>query len=302
MKINLNQIYDSLIPSSILRTNASNELEYVSPGTNGQVLGIDALGVVNYINPVDLLTAQNGITKLLTGEVELGGTLLHDTIIDQSTFNLNYSNGNFNSTTNPNSALTPYNITVTNNLLGFGIDFSGAYTVDVANTNLYWNGLRINPSFGQEASLGWTDFSNSQSYISANSINFNIARVNTLGATQAWIEGSDLGLHIESPVKLDLKTPLSASKNTGDVLTLVNPVTGEVEYQSITAIVASRTKNVQTVSGTTVTLPTTPNILTLDVYRNGLLQEEGVDYTVSGNTLTFTVTLASEKIASIYFI
>jgi hypothetical protein len=235
-KANLNQIINSLFPSSLLRTNASNELEYVAPGTVGQILGVDALGVLNYIDPVNLITVQNGLTESGVDLVELGGTLLRNTSIDQATFDLDLLNGNFNSTNTPSSALTPYNLTISNNLLGFGIDFGGAYTVDATTTNLYWNGLRINPSFGQESSLGWTDFSNSQSYISANASNFNILRINGAGANTAWIQGSDTGLLIDSPVRLDIKTPLYSSKLAGDVLTLVNPLTGEVEYQSIPTI------------------------------------------------------------------
>jgi hypothetical protein len=63
-------------------------------------------------------------------------------------------------------------------------------------------------------------------------------------------------------------------------------------------------KNVQTVvSGTTVSLPEVPNsLLPIDVYLNGILKEETVDYTIVSSTITFTFSfITNDKITTKYF-
>jgi len=56
-------------------------------------------------------------------------------------------------------------------------------------------------------------------------------------------------------------------------------------------------------SGTTVTLPSSPAANTIvDVYRNGILQEENEDYTIAGTLLTFTNPFVTgEKVTTKYF-
>lgn len=68
--------------------------------------------------------------------------------------------------------------------------------------------------------------------------------------------------------------------------------------------VALRIKDIQTPgSGTDVVLPDTPiSSLLFNVYLNGVLTEDGDDYTISGDTITFTFTLLSDdKVTTIYY-
>lgn len=81
-------------------------------------------------------------------------------------------------------------------------------------------------------------------------------------------------------------------------------VLGNIVWKSVVDVMSLRTKNIQTgVTGNTITLPSTPNISTLDVYLNGTLQTETIDYNISGNIITFVTSLInSDIINSIYFI
>lgn len=112
----------------------------------------------------------------------------------------------------------------------------------------------------------------------------------------------------------------------GYTLTLIDTLTGEAKWQPSPAlpaattagdiamydgasyVVASPTKDKFTgVTGTNVVLSATPVVSTdavIDVYKNGLLQEEGgtEDYTITGTTVTFTSALvASDKVTVKYF-
>lgn len=83
-KIRINtEIEKSLVPGSIPITNATNDLEYTTPGTNGQVLSIVA-GVPTYVTPSSgggTVTGANNGLNVVSNTVKLGGPLLQDTVI-----------------------------------------------------------------------------------------------------------------------------------------------------------------------------------------------------------------------------
>jgi hypothetical protein len=61
----------------------------------------------------------------------------------------------------------------------------------------------------------------------------------------------------------------------------------------------ARVETFANVTGTTVTLSMTPNVI-LSVSKNGLEERNGVDYTVAGQIITFSTALVSDNISVIY--
>lgn len=101
------------------------------------------------------------------------------------------------------------------------------------------------------------------------------------------------------------RTDISLASILEDLADIVTPATGSMLYYTGSAWTKmSPTRDTQNVSsGVTVTLPSTPKTGTIvDVYFNGILQEESVDYTISGATLTFTNTFVSgNKVTTRYY-
>lgn len=87
----------------------------------------------------------------------------------------------------------------------------------------------------------------------------------------------------------------TTAPTAGQVLSTSAPVANVSTMSWVTANTGTDTYDRQTgITGTGVTLGGTPLANRIvDVYRNGLLQESGgIDYTLSGTALTFTVALA----------
>lgn len=92
----------------------------------------------------------------------------------------------------------------------------------------------------------------------------------------------------------DVPTELPTNGSTGDLL----------YYNGTDWVKLTETDNLQTVTGTTITLPSVPiSQPKPKIYRNGTLQQEGVgnDYTISGSTITWEYALNSDLITSIYY-
>ena len=65
---------------------------FTAVGTQNQILKSNGVNPPSWTNVGALITVQNGLTR--TGDtIELGGTLIHATNIDQSGFNMNFING-----------------------------------------------------------------------------------------------------------------------------------------------------------------------------------------------------------------
>ena len=80
---------------SIGTTTANNYLLPPSRGTNGQIMQTDALGNVTWVNaPIaESTTANNGLTETINN-IQLGGTLIQNTVISPSTFNMDINLNN----------------------------------------------------------------------------------------------------------------------------------------------------------------------------------------------------------------
>jgi len=79
---------------------------------------------------------------------------------------------------------------------------------------------------------------------------------------------------------------------TPNYTSITSGAPGDILYYNGTSYVpATPKRHTQIInSGNVVTLPHVPiSLLMTDVYINGVLQEEGADYTQTGNTFTFTV-------------
>jgi len=79
----------------------------------------------------------------------------------------------------------------------------------------------------------------------------------------------------------------------------------ELVYNGSAFVAISPKLNIQVLSaGTTATIPHVPSTLKPpQVYLNGLLKEEGSDYTISGNTITFIYAFAlGDKLIVKYYI
>jgi len=95
-----------------------------------------------------------------------------------------------------------------------------------------------------------------------------------------WVPGSPLGLPAGEP---------------GDLLV----------YNGSTYVTVTRITNIQILSaGTVATLPHVPSpLMDFSLYLNGLLKEEGADYTLVSNVITFTYPFqTSDKLITKYYI
>ena len=81
-----NQLEKSILPGSLLVTNASNLANYLAPGANGTVLGISS-GTPSFLS----LTADNGLSKDTDTNWQLGGNLIKNTTITNNGFSLTVS-------------------------------------------------------------------------------------------------------------------------------------------------------------------------------------------------------------------
>lgn len=91
---------------------------------------------------------------------------------------------------------------------------------------------------------------------------------------------------------------------TPDYTNIAAGAVGDTLYYNGTAWVPTKQRKfVQVInSGNTITIPHTPiSTLIIDVFINGILQEEGVDYTQSGNLFTFAIVFNSNNKVTIKY-
>lgn len=197
-----------------------------------------------------------------------------------------------------NHAYTDYNVRP--NVGGFGAANSNAQSGD------YRSQLLIRAE--ESAPVG------NESYIELSLSRGSITEVTTIqmnrGEVKIIADKDGVGTQ-EITIDTDSITS-DAYPNTRDdsgVTTPVNflytDVNGKILSTTLSQILSSEIKDTQTgITGTTLTLPSVPNVSTLKVFRNGVLLDEGAgnDYTVSGAVVTFAIALiASDKIKSFYF-
>lgn len=100
-------------------------------------------------------------------------------------------------------------------------------------------------------------------------------------------------------VTIDKTDPFNPIINVTSAGSLPGGALGdELFHDGSTFIKATPVKDKQTgITITTVTLPSTPLVGSIvDVYRNGLLQNNPEDYSITGNTITFVNTLVASDI------
>jgi hypothetical protein len=100
-------------------------------------------------------------------------------------------------------------------------------------------------------------------------------------------------VHIDNMFKELYDKASKAATNTSTEIT--NAIVNVTET-IITTVVESFKKETPAgaLPGTVYTLSNTPIADSLDLYLNGVLQDEGDDYTLSGNTITLAVATASD--------
>lgn len=90
--------------NEVRRTSAFGTVASGAAGQPTFLLTVNAAGDnIDYLDPANLIIAQNGLTEPTPNTVELGGTLLHATSIDQDGFGMSFVN---------NDAVTPTTFTL----------------------------------------------------------------------------------------------------------------------------------------------------------------------------------------------
>jgi hypothetical protein len=268
------QLEKSVNPGSLIRTNASNEQEYVAPGTAGQVLQIVG-GVPTWTTPVavgNLFSITDGATTQVIAA--------NDTMTFTAGNGLNVA-VSATDTVNYDVKLSADS----GNALSFGTD----------------NGLFYDaPNVVTGAS--WSDATNSLTLTFTEGVNVVVPIVDSIANFFNTFNFSD-GTNTTAVTNGDTVTFGNTGNVVSDVVIATDAVTvaiNEVEdtFDGLT-------------SGTDVTLTSTPVAgAVLKVFRNGMKQVLGAtaDYTVSGTTITFNTAFGlsggaagSEVVEVVYF-
>lgn len=243
------QLELSAAPYSITRTNASNEQEYVAPGTAGQVLTIVG-GIPTWSTQA---ASSFTLTDGTTSQVITAGDTLTVTAGNGITAAVSATD----------------TLTITSRLstdAGNGLVFGGDGGLYVPQAQLL-------------TAAAWDDATNTITLTFANGSTVNVPIVDNVSTflmdfTIAGDTGSDLVNNHETVTFTGL--------NGIDTSVAANTVTFTLAAES-SEIFDSLT------SGTTVVLAATPVAGTLKVYRNGVRQYPGAtyDFTLAGTTITF---------------
>lgn len=280
------QLEKSTTPSSVIITDSSNEQIYVAPGTNGQVLMSDGTNVSYQNIPSSATSVSDGT----------------NTVSENAGDTLTFANAGVKTTVTK----TGTTVTVTqavdpsadaNNAIVLGTD--GKPFVDKSElvTGGSWDD--VNNEIILDLASGGTINIPVQDLVGTWLADFVI----TDGTTSTTINNH--GTVTYASDNLIAKNVTGSTVKYG--LDTTGATTGQViKYNGTNPVwsnTVSEVRDNQTgITGTTVTLPSTPTS-DLKVYRNGQLQIVGGtnDYTVSGATITFSVALlAWEQVSSIY--
>jgi hypothetical protein len=100
----------------LLMLNDGNEVKRTNQFTSAVAnyfVTVDATGNnLTYINPDDLVIAQNGLTEIGQDTIELGGTLLHTTSINTAGFDMNWANTTGTSNFNLGDGINTFNVNI----------------------------------------------------------------------------------------------------------------------------------------------------------------------------------------------
>lgn len=322
--------YAQTVPVAIPATAVTNFSEAVDDRVSNLLVAGSGI-TLNYNDVLNTLTVSAAAGTGYSTVQSMGVAVPQQPTINFNTNGIQVSNDGANTRTN---------VGLTSNLAQLGVITTGGFfmrdlggTVDTREILVYGsgaNGLYItngngflgNPTIGLDL-IG--DFQNLQTPPGGDRIFFydHSAGLSTylqLGANLS-ITGTTLAATFSGALD-DLSDVVITTPATGNLLRyngtnwvnwipnyvepLSAPANGDLMYWNGTAWEPiTRVKNTQIgLTGNTVTLPSTPVAYrNPDVYVNGLLLEEGSDYTVAGPLLTFIVMFTIlDKVTTIYYI
>ena len=262
------QLEKSAVVGSIPRTNASNEQEYYAPGSSGQLLTVVS-GVPTWqtiVFPSSFVHVANQAARPTTGSVDV--------------IYYAYAENTFSIWNGTTYVLVPTSPTI--NLAG---NSGTAQTIASGAT------------LSVLASLGFTTVTSATGNVTITPPSGTATgNVMTYNGT-AWVSAAPSF------------TSFSVAGNTGTAQTIAGSatltiqggtasgVTVAMSATNIASITLTRTREtfLPTAAATTVTASATPILSTLQVYRNGDLQDITTDYTVSGAIITFVVAFGASN-------
>lgn len=246
------QLEKSLTAGSVIRTNGSNEQEYVAPGANGTVLTVVS-GTPQW---AALPATSFSITDTVTTEVVTAG----DTVTFAAGQGMTVAVSATDTVTT-----TARLSTDANNGVVFGSD-----------GGLYFN------TGGIIASGTWLDATNEIQFTLINGSNLTIPVQDLIGT---WLADFVIAGNTGTDTINNHETLTVIGATGSGITTTVTANQIAINYTQPT-----KEQFLGLTTGTTVTLGATPSYVHA-VYRNGLYQMEGAsnDYTISGTTVTFNV-------------
>jgi len=256
------QLEKSTTAGSIVKTSAINEQEYLSPGSNGQVLtvvaGVPAWGTIPF--PSEFEQVANNAARPVTGSLDViyyataenvfsiwTGTV-YVTVPSSPSFTLAGNSGTSQSIASGStlSVLASLGFATVASATGI-VTLTPPAGVTTGNV-MTWNGTI------------WTSTAPASS-------SFTLA--GDTGTSQTVTGGSTAT--IKGGVTSGVLVTMSATNTATITLKKQRDVFAPVS------------------AATTVTLTQTPNLSTLEIFRNGFLQDLTTDYTVAGLVVTFVV-------------
>jgi hypothetical protein len=254
------QLEKSTTAGSMTRTNVSNEQEYFAPGSSGQLLTIVA-GVPTWQTitfPSEFEQYASHAVRPTTGATD---------IIYYSTAENDFSiwTGSAYVTVPTSPSITVAGNSGANQTIASGATLSILASLGFTSVASATGNVTITPPSGTTSGdvLTW----NGTAWASATSGTFTVA--GDTGTSQIISHGDTL--------------TIKGATSSGVLVTASATDTLSISLREVKESFSPLT------SATTVTLSQTPIVATLDIYRNGDLQELTTDYTVSGVTVTFVV-------------
>ena len=260
------QLEKSTVAGSVIRTSAINEQEYLSPGSNGQVLtvvsGVPAWGTIPF--PSEFEQVANHAARPTTGALD---------VIYYAAAENDFSiwSGSAYVVVPTSPAFTLAGNSGTSQSIVSGSTLSVLASLGFATVASATGIVTLTPPAGGTTGnvMTW----NGSAWVSSTPTATTFTVTGDTGTTQTVLNGSTVTL--KGAVSSGITVAASATN----------------------AFTISTTKTRNTFSpasaATTVTATSTPILATLEVYRNGDLQDITTDYTVSGAVITFVVAFGS---------
>lgn len=167
-----------------------------------------------------------------------------------------------------------------------------------------WNGLEdtyymltVYSATGQRAwgpnaifvtSLGTMGFTTVQVVFTGGSPTFTLPNTPVLNSVTVYVNGLE-----QSSTVSGTTVSLSFTPQSIDVIVITY-------YISVAGLSPTMSQGIPSGTGTSLTLSTLPLAGTVMLYRNGLLEREGPDYSITGSNITLTVSRGSDSIYAVF--